>query len=285
MKIIKSIGKLRHDLGCLRLNGKAVGFVPTMGYFHEGHLDLMRRSVKENGITVVSLFVNPTQFGPQEDLARYPRDLKRDAALARGVGVDLLFVPSVEEMYPGPVSTFVEAGRIGEVLCGVSRPGHFRGVATVVLKLLNIVAPDVLYLGQKDAQQVAVIGQMARDLNVPVRIVVCPTRREPDGLAMSSRNIYLSPSQRKEAPVIFQALTSAGRKVSSGERDGNKIISEIKLLLKKKTSARIDYVSVVDAENLSPTKCIQRDVLIAVAAWFGHTRLIDNLVVKVNAKK
>jgi pantoate--beta-alanine ligase len=285
MKIVKTVHELRRNLSALRHKGRIIGFVPTMGYFHDGHLELMRRSVKESDITVVSLFVNPLQFGPKEDLARYPRDLKRDAALVKSVGVDILFIPSTEEMYPEPDLTTIEVGKIGDILCGVSRPGHFRGVATVVAKLLNIVQPDVMFLGQKDAQQVAVIKKMVKDLNIPVRITVCPTRREPDGLAMSSRNIYLTPSERREAAALYKALSAAGRKIASGERNGNKIISEIKLLLKKKTSARIDYVSIVDAETFTPTESIKRDVLIALAAWFGKTRLIDNLVVKINAKK
>jgi pantoate--beta-alanine ligase len=285
MKIVKTIKRLRVELERPRRSGKAVGFVPTMGYFHDGHLDLMRRSVKENDVTVVSLFVNPTQFGPKEDLALYPRDLKRDAFLARSVGVDVLFTPPVKEMYPAGASTFVEVGKLGEILCGASRPGHFRGVATVVSKLLNIVQPQVLYLGQKDAQQVAVIKKMVNGLNIPVMVAVCPTRRESDGLAMSSRNVYLSPSERAQAPLIFQALSTAGKRIVSGERDGKKIISEIKLLLKKKTSARIDYVSIVDVATFSPVERIKQDVLIVMAAWFGRTRLIDNLVVKVNAKK
>jgi pantoate--beta-alanine ligase len=285
MKIIKSIKVLRRELAAYRRLRKTIGFVPTMGYFHDGHLDLMRRSVKDTDVTVVSLFVNPLQFGPREDLARYPRDLKRDAALAKSAGVDIIFVPSTKEMYPEPVLTYVEVGKVGEILCGVSRPGHFRGVATVVAKLLNIVQPHVMYLGQKDAQQVAVIKKMAQDLNIPVRITVCPTRREPDGLAMSSRNVYLTSSESRDATALYEALSAAGWKIASGERNGNKIISEIKLLLKKKTSARIDYVSIVDAETFAPTEHIKRDVLIALAAWFGKTRLIDNLVVKINAKK
>lgn len=285
MKIVKTIKTLRRVLAAYRLRGKTIGFVPTMGYLHDGHLELMRRCARENDVTVVSLFVNPLQFGPKEDLARYPRDFKRDAALAKSAGVDFLFVPPVEDMYPEPVLTHVEVGKIGDILCGASRPGHFRGVATVVAKLLNVVQPGVMYLGQKDAQQVAVIKRMVRDLNMPVKIAVCPTRREPDGLAMSSRNVYLSPSERSQAPALHEALSNAWRSIASGERDGSKIISEIKMLLKKKTSARIDYVSIVDVKTFTPTKIIKRDVLIALAAWFGKTRLIDNMVVKINAKK
>jgi pantoate--beta-alanine ligase len=284
MKIIKTIKVLRRDLAVSRHKNKTIGFVPTMGYFHDGHLELMRRCARENDVTIVSLFVNPLQFGPHEDLNRYPRDIKRDAALANSSGVDVLFVPPVGEMYPELVHSYIEVGKIGAMLCGASRPGHFRGVATVVAKLLNVVQPDIMYLGQKDAQQVAVIKKMVQDLNIPVKVAVCPTRREPDGLAMSSRNVYLSPSERQQAPVLFEALSAAGRKIASGERDGNKIISEIKLLLKKKTSARIDYVFIVDRETFVPTKIIERDCVIALAVWFSKARLIDNLVVRINAK-
>ena len=285
MKIIRTVKALRKELSRRRTDGKRIGFVPTMGYFHEGHFSLMRRSVKENDVTVVSLFVNPLQFGPREDLAKYPRDLKRDRRMAGKAGVDLLFVPSVREMYSSEPLAYIEVGRIGAALCGASRPGHFRGVATVVAKFLNIVQPEVMYLGQKDAQQSAVIRRMVLDLNFPVRLVVAPTVREADGLAMSSRNVYLSPSERREAPALYKALQAARRSVLSGESDGKKIISEIKKLILEETNASIEYVSLVELGCFSPVRRIEGDVLIALAARFGGTRLIDNVIVRGHAKR
>jgi pantoate--beta-alanine ligase len=281
MKTIRTIKALRLQLGVLRRKGKTIGFVPTMGYFHAGHVSLMRASVKDNAVTVVSLFVNPIQFGPHEDLAKYPRDLKRDAAMARAAGVDLLFVPSVDQMYPQPLLTYVDVGRMGEMLCGQTRPGHFRGVATVVSKLLNIVQPDVMYLGQKDAQQAEVLKKMVRDLDIPVRIKVCPTLREKDGLAMSSRNAYLSPAERAQAPAIYRALCHARGMVADGERDAAKINSKIKKLLSDGTSASIVYISCVGLDGFTVARRIKGETLIAVAARIGSTRLIDNIVVKV----
>jgi pantoate--beta-alanine ligase len=281
MKIIRTVKQLRQQLAALRRKGKTIGFVPTMGYFHAGHVSLMKASVKDNDVTVVSLFVNPIQFGPNEDLAKYPRDLKRDSAMACSAGVDILFVPSVEQIYPQPLLTYVEVGGMGDLLCGASRPGHFRGVATVVAKLLNIVQPDEMYLGQKDAQQVEVIKKMVRDLNFSVRIKVCPTLREKDGLALSSRNIYLSPSERQRAPAIYQALCHAGKMVADGVRDTSKINFEIKKLISDGTSDSIIYISCVGLDDFTIARRIKGDTLIAVAARIGSTRLIDNIVVKV----
>jgi pantoate--beta-alanine ligase len=280
MKIVKTIQALRQHLAASRRRGKTIGFVPTMGYFHEGHLSLMRQAKKENDVVVVSLFVNPIQFGPKEDLAKYPRDLKRDAAMARSVGVDALFVPSVEEMYSEKILTYVEVGEIGEVLCGASRPGHFCGVATVVAKLLNIVQPESMYLGQKDAQQVAVLKKMVIDLNFSVKVRVGATVREPDGLAMSSRNIYLSPTERREAAVLSSALFYAKREVLRGELDAKKIISEIKKLLLEGTSATIEYISCISTTDLKPVRRIKGEILIALAVRFPSARLIDNVIVK-----
>jgi pantoate--beta-alanine ligase len=272
---------LRQHLAISRQKGKSIGFVPTMGYFHAGHVSLMKASIKDNDLTVVSLFVNPIQFGPNEDLAKYPRDLKRDSAMARAAGVDILFVPSVGQMYPKLLLAYVDVGRMGEMLCGATRPGHFRGVATVVSKLLNIVQPDTMYLGQKDAQQVEVLKKMVRDLNFPVRIRVCPTLREKDGLAMSSRNIYLSPAERAQAPAIYKALCCAKKMIADGERDTVKINSQIKKLISDGTSASIVYISCVGLDDFISTRRIKGDTLIAVAARIGSTRLIDNIVVKV----
>jgi pantoate--beta-alanine ligase len=288
MKIIKTIKGLQRELQSLKRQGKRIGFVPTMGYFHEGHLTLMRQSKRENDVTVVSLFVNPTQFGPKEDLAKYPRDLRRDAKMASSVGVDVLFVPTVEEMYPRPQTMFVDPGTLADGLCGASRPGHFRGVATVVAKLINIVGPDKMYLGRKDAQQVAVLKRMVADLNIPVIIRVGKTVRERDGLAMSSRNTYLSPDERTQAPILYRALQQAKKAISSGETDAEKIISQIKTLILEGSDVTIDYVSVVDATNLQPVRRITRevrDVLIAVAAKFGTTRLIDNTLVPCRQRR
>ena len=281
MKTVTTIKALRSRLKLLRRKGKTVGFIPTMGAFHAGHVSLMKASVRDNDVTVASLFVNPIQFGPQEDLARYPRDLKRDAAIARAAGVDLLFVPSVGQMYPQPLLTYVDVGRLGSLLCGATRPGHFRGVATVVSKLLNIVGPDVMYLGQKDAQQAEVLRKMVRDLDFPVRVKVCPTVREKDGLAMSSRNAYLSPSEREQAPAIYRALRHAKAMIADGERDMLKINSKIKKLISDGTSASIVYISCVGLDDFTIARRIKGDTLIAVAARIGSTRLIDNIVVKV----
>ncbi len=285
MRVVRTIKGLRQALARARASGQAIGFVPTMGAFHEGHLSLMRRSVRENDLTVVSLFVNPLQFGPQEDLARYPRDLGRDVRMAKGVGVDLLFAPAPKEMYPAQRDvTVVDVPGVSQGFCGASRPGHFRGVATVVAKLLNIVQPQRMYLGQKDAQQVAVIKKMVSDLFVPVRIVVCPTRREADGLAMSSRNTYLSPTERKAAAVLHKALKEGASLVASGTRDGGEIISRIKKLILEERGASIDYVSIVEPEGFTPVRRISQDVLIVVAVKFGVTRLIDNQIAKVHGK-
>lgn len=263
-----------------------VGFVPTMGYFHEGHVALMIRSVKDNSHTVVSLFVNPIQFGPNEDLARYPRDLERDIHMAERAGVDILFVPNIPAMYPsGAPLSFVDVNKVNQGLCGASRPGHFRGVATVVAKLLNIVEPNILYLGQKDAQQVAVIKKMIEDLNFNTRVVVCPTVREGDGLAMSSRNKYLSPAERSKAPALFHALKLARALVKSGESDANRIIIKIKKLLLDETGATIEYVSCVNPVDMLPVRRIKSDVLIALAVKFPSARLIDNTVIKFSDDK
>jgi len=281
MKVVRTIKDLRRQLAVLRRKGKSVGFVPTMGYFHAGHISLMKASRKNNDVTVVSLFVNPIQFGPDEDLAKYPRDLKHDTAMAKAAGVNILFIPSVDQMYPHPLLTYVDVGQMGEILCGATRPGHFRGVATVVSKLLNIVQPDTMYLGQKDAQQAEVIKKMVQDLNFHVQVKVCPTLREKDGLAMSSRNAYLSPAERAQAPAIYKALCHARRMIADGERDVLKINSKIKKLISDGTSASIVYISCVGLDDFTLTRRIKGDTLIAVAARIGSTRLIDNIVIKV----
>ncbi|MBF0620273.1 MAG: pantoate--beta-alanine ligase [Candidatus Omnitrophica bacterium] len=279
MKVIKTIQGLRRELQALWQKGERIGFVPTMGYFHQGHVSLMARSVRENDITVVSLFVNPVQFGPTEDLSRYPRDLRRDCAMAKAAGVAVIFIPSVKEMYPQELSTWVSVNALSEGLCGASRPGHFKGVATVVAKLLNIVQPDTMYLGAKDAQQAMVIKKMVCDLNFPARVVVCPTVRERDGLAMSSRNMYLKPDERIAAKALSGALFAAKKDILSGERNALKIISKIKKLILEETGASIEYVSCVSATDLKPVRRIKADVLIALAVRFPSARLIDNQLV------
>ncbi|MBA4549003.1 pantoate--beta-alanine ligase [Thermoactinomyces intermedius] len=277
MKIIQTVAEMRKEL---KKQTGTIGFVPTMGYLHEGHLSLVERARKENDVVVLSIFVNPLQFGPNEDYDRYPRDLDRDAGLAEKAGVDFIFHPDVREMYPETPLTQVNVTQITERLCGKSRPGHFAGVATVVSKLFHIIQPDRAYFGLKDAQQVAVIEQMVRDLHFPVTIVPCPIVREEDGLAMSSRNVYLSPEEREQALVISQALQQAKERVEKGElveaRDVIRFISE---RIETRPLARIEYVEAVSYPKLEPVERLDRPpVLVAVAVHFGKTRLIDNFL-------
>jgi len=254
------------------------GFVPTMGYLHEGHLSLVRRARAENDRVAVSVFVNPTQFGPHEDYARYPRDLERDLRLLEPLGVDLVFVPSVEEMYPPGFQTWVIVEEVSRPLEGASRPGHFRGVATVVAKLFNILRPDRAYFGQKDAQQTVVIRRMVQDLNIPVEIVICPTVREPDGLAMSSRNTYLNPEERRAATVLFRALQAAKARYEAGERDAERLREAMREVIRAEPLARIDYVSVAHPETLQELERVEGPALLSLAVYIGTTRLIDNLM-------
>jgi len=254
------------------------GFVPTMGYLHEGHLSLVRRARAENDRVAVSVFVNPTQFGPHEDYARYPRDLERDLRLLEPLGVDLVFVPSVEEMYPPGFQTWVIVEEVSRPLEGASRPGHFRGVATVVAKLFNILRPDRAYFGQKDAQQTVVIRRMVQDLNIPVEIMICPTVREPDGLAMSSRNTYLNPEERRAATVLFRALQAAKARYEAGERDAERLREAMREVIRAEPLARIDYVSVAHPETLQELERVEGPALLSLAVYIGTTRLIDNLM-------
>ena len=259
-----------------KLSG-TVGFVPTMGYLHEGHLALVKQARIENSAVIVSIYVNPTQFGPREDFGAYPRELNRDLELLRGEGVDIVFVPSDEEMYPPEFSSWVDVEKVTERLEGASRPRHFRGVATVVAKLFNIVQPSRAYFGQKDAQQVVVIKRMVADLNMGIEVVVVPTVRESDGLAMSSRNIYLSPGERQAATILFKALTLARQLRRGGEKDAEKIRRQMTSLIQKEPLARIDYVSIADAETLEELSLIDRPALASLAVRIGKTRLIDNM--------
>lgn len=278
MQVFKEINALKSALSDNRKDGKNIGFVPTMGFFHEGHLSLMRQAVVETDCVVVSIFVNPTQFGPNEDFEAYPRDLERDLKLCEEVGVDYVFTPDVNEMYPTGYSTYVECeGGITNTLCGASRPGHFKGVTSVVNKLFNIVEPNLAYFGQKDAQQVAVLEKMVRDLNMNLVIVPCPIMRENDGLAMSSRNVYLSLDEREDALVLSGSLKIATDLIQKGETDANKIIESMKSHIMTASSAVIDYIQIVANNDLSDIDTIRGDVLIAVAVKIGKTRLIDNM--------
>jgi len=252
--------------------------VPTMGALHEGHLSLVQRARADDDTVVVSIFVNPAQFGPSEDYARYPRDPDRDLALLRDVGTDLVFMPPVEEIYPQGFDTYVEVGKLAQVLEGASRPGHFRGVATVVAKLFNIVQPHRAYFGQKDAQQLAVIRRLTRDLGLPVEVVGLPTVREPDGLAMSSRNAFLSPEERKAALVLYRSLEAAQELWRSGVRDASLIRQRMGEVLAGEPLARVDYVSVADAETLEELETVDRPALVSLAVRIGKTRLIDNIL-------
>jgi pantoate--beta-alanine ligase len=277
MKVVETIAELRK----LRLKlPKPIGFVPTMGYLHQGHLSLVKQARAENPSVVVSIFVNPTQFGPQEDFTRYPRDTKRDLALLEKEKVDLAFMPTAEEMYPTGFDSWVEVGKLAERLEGASRPGHFRGVATVVAKLFNIVQPDRAYFGQKDAQQLIVIKKMASDLDMHLEVIAVPTVREPDGLAMSSRNTYLNAEERKQATVLYQALKLAQKLYTGGEKDARVIRQQMTVLIDKQPLAKIDYISIANAETLDELDKIKPPALVSLAVRIGKTRLIDNAVVK-----
>lgn len=309
MIIVKTIEKIRKVVANAKLKGEKIGFVPTMGALHDGHFSLIKAAKKQADFVVVSIFVNPTQFGPNEDLARYPRPFKKDLQGCRKMGVDIVFAPSVKEMYPvrdnksrmsdynklkerqkQTVSngmypkesiTWVNVEKLSENLCGKNRPGHFRGVATVCSKLFNIVQPDVAFFGQKDAQQAVIIQRMVSDLNMPLKIVVCPTIREQDGLAKSSRNTYLKPNQRKAAALLYAALQEGKFFIEAGERKSETLIRQMKKILKISGLVKIDYLKIVDAETLEEIDNIRGKVLIALAAKIGKTRLIDNIIIKV----
>ncbi|MFH1853964.1 MAG: pantoate--beta-alanine ligase [Candidatus Omnitrophota bacterium] len=278
MKLYKSAGLLSKDICWLKRKGKVIGFVPTMGYLHEGHRSLIRKARRDTDIVVVSIFVNPLQFGPKEDLEKYPRDPRQDLALCKRSGVDIVFTPYSKIMYPKDFSTYVNVEGLTEGLCGASRPGHFRGVATVVTKLFNIVSPDIAYFGQKDAQQATVIKKMAGDLDMPVKIKVMPTVREKDGLAMSSRNAYLNPDERVKAIFLYKSLRLAGELYKKGETSPREIITKMRKLLLEQKAITIDYISIVDPEKLVDVKRICGRVLVAAAVRIGKTRLIDNII-------
>jgi pantoate--beta-alanine ligase len=279
MPNVTTVAEARRAISEVRALGATVGMVPTMGALHEGHLSLIRAARKENDTVVVSVFVNPTQFGPSEDLKRYPRTLARDSELSQAAGADLIFCPTDGEMYPAGYSTWVDVEGLTQGLCGRSRPGHFRGVCTVVAKLLNICGPDRAYFGEKDAQQLAVIQRMVRDLNMPVQIVPCPTVREADGLAMSSRNVRLTPAERAQAPALYRALSAAGGLAAAGERDAIVLDRAIRGVLEQAPLGEVDYVEFVRADDLTAVDTLEGDCLIALAVRFGGsaTRLIDNV--------
>ena len=281
MEIYGEISKVRAAVKAWKKEGLTVGFVPTMGYLHEGHKSLIDAARKENDRVVVSIFVNPMQFGPTEDLESYPRDLKKDAALCEAAGVDIIFHPEPEEMYADGFCSYVDMNGLTTELCGKSRPVHFRGVQTVVLKLFHIVTPDRAYFGQKDAQQLATVKRFVRDLNFPVEIVPCPIVREADGLAKSSRNTYLNKEERQAALILSQSLKKGKEAIEQGERDAQKVISIIRENLQTEPMARIDYVEVVDFENIQRTPKIEGETLVAIAVYIGKTRLIDNFIVNL----
>lgn len=280
MQIVKTIEEVRAIVRAWREAGLSVGLVPTMGFLHEGHQSLIARSVADNDRTVVSVFVNPIQFGPTEDLEAYPRDIERDKALVEATGGDLIFNPEPEEMYPPHFTTFVDTTETTELLCGARRAGHFRGVCTVVSKLFNIVGPDRAYFGQKDAQQLATVRRFVRDLNFNIEIVACPIVREEDGLAKSSRNTYLSTEERKAALVLSRSLRQAQAAVENGERRAKVVMDIIADCLKQELLARVDYIEVVDLDNVQRVEKIEGNTLVAIAVYIGKTRLIDNFIWK-----
>ncbi|WP_208027595.1 pantoate--beta-alanine ligase [Rhabdothermincola sediminis] len=284
MEVHETIASIRQSLLEQHQAGRSVGFVPTMGYLHDGHLSLMARSRAECDVTVVSIFVNPLQFAPNEDLSTYPRDLDRDLASCRTIGVDAVFAPDVNEMYPEQMLTSVSVAELGSTMEGAARPAHFTGVATVVTKLFNIVGPCRAYFGEKDYQQLAIVRKMARDLDQPVTVVGCPIVREPDGLAMSSRNVYLDEDERAAAPVLHRALQAGAATILAGERSAPAVRHLMAGIVEAEPLAQLDYAEVVDAATLRPVDPLAGPVRLLVAARFGRTRLLDNLGVEVPAR-
>jgi len=278
MEVIETVRDMQNFSESLRLQGKRIAFVPTMGYLHDGHLKLMQEGKKRSDCLITSIYVNPTQFGPGEDLEKYPRDFERDERLSRDVGVDVIFYPSNSEMYPEQYHTYVTVESITDNLCGLTRPGHFRGVATVCAKLFNIVKPHVTIFGQKDFQQLAVIKRLVTDLNMDIEVVGIPTIREPDGLAMSSRNSYLQENERESALSLSRSLTLAERLYAGGERDASVIINAVKDFIEKHPGTRIDYVKICDVETMKDVRVLEGKAVLALAVWVGIPRLIDNHV-------
>ncbi|EJB06717.1 pantoate--beta-alanine ligase [Rhizobium leguminosarum] len=282
MRVFSSIDELRHTLDALKRQGRTVGLVPTMGYLHAGHMELVSRARAENDLVVVSIFVNPLQFGPAEDLSKYPRDLERDSAMLKQAGVNFLFAPGVADMYARPMKTVVDVPDLGRELEGAVRPGHFAGVATVVSKLFNIVQPQTAYFGDKDYQQVVIIKRMVDDLAVPVRVISVPTVRDADGLALSSRNVYLSPEERRAAAIVPQTLDEAERLIADGLTDAKVLEAKLTEFLGREPLAEPEVVAVRDASTLEPVGSIEEPVVVALFVRFGSTRLLDNRVVRDN---
>lgn len=281
MKVVHTVKEVRDIVKGWKKEGLSVGFVPTMGFLHEGHKSLILKSVKENDKTLVSVFVNPTQFGPTEDLDKYPRDLEHDKELVTSAGADLIFNPSPAEMYPNHFTTTVNTTEVSEFLCGAKRPVHFGGVCLVLTKLFNIVQPNKAYFGQKDAQQLAVVKRFVRDLNFDIEIIGCPIVRETDGLAKSSRNTYLSPEERKAATILYKSLCAGKALIENGERNSEKVKDAIRNVLNTEPLAKVDYVEVVDNTNIQPINTIKGEVLVAIAVYIGTTREIDNFIIEV----
>jgi len=285
VKICHTIDEMRSASRAARQNGRQLGFVPTMGALHAGHISLVRAARQRCDAVAVSIFVNPTQFGPKEDFSKYPRTFERDRELLEAEGVAILFAPSTEEMYPPGATTFVTVEGLSDKLCGRSRPGHFRGVATVVAKLFNIVEPDLAFFGQKDSAQAVIIRRMVRDLAFDVEIVVCPIVREPDGLALSSRNAYLDPRQRKQATVLYRSLMRVQSLADRGESSSTRLIAAARDVFQEEPEVRLDYFEIVDRDTLDPVADISQGALVAVAAFVGGTRLIDNIVLPGNSRE
>jgi len=281
MRTINKAAEMQDAMNREKSLGKTIGFVPTMGFLHQGHLSLVRESLKKAEVTVVSIFVNPAQFGPQEDFKDYPRDIHRDFEILEKEGVDYLFVPGDEEMYPEGYKTYVEVSGLKDKLCGRSRSSHFRGVCTVILKLFNIVEPDFAFFGQKDAQQAIILKRMTADLNLKVKVEALPIVREEDGLALSSRNTYLSQEERRAALVLSKSLDEARQMVENGERDAGRIVNGMREMIDREPLARIDYVEIVDMDNLDPVNNIEKEALAALAVFVGKVRLIDNTILRV----
>jgi pantoate--beta-alanine ligase len=281
VKIIRSPKQMQRICGELKKGHKVIGFVPTMGYLHEGHLSLIRIAKNKSDVVIASVFVNPTQFGPMEDFDRYPRDFKRDRLLLRRAGCDFLFAPSAQTMYPEGYLTYVDIERITASLEGAVRPGHFKGVTTIVAKLFNIVQPDVAIFGQKDAQQAVVLRKMADDLNYGMKMIIAPTIREKDGLALSSRNAYLSKAERRQATVLYQALQEARKSIRRRERSAKKIADRMRTLISQQPLAELDYIAITGAGTLAPLNKLKGEILISLAVRFGKTRLIDNIKIRV----
>ena len=281
MKLIRNIALIKNEIKKAKKKNRKIGLVPTMGYLHDGHISLIKRAARECDYVVLSIFINPSQFGPSEDYLRYPKNIKRDLGIAKKAKVDIVFAPSAKIMYKNGHQTCVSVEKLGTCLCGIKRPAHFKGVATVVSKLFNIIEPDIAYFGQKDAQQAIIIDTMVKDLNMPIKLKILPIVREKDGLAMSSRNIYLRKADRANAIILYKSLQQAKRMIASGVKNANTIIHTIRKVIKSTPRAKIDYISILSSKDLEPVKRLKGKILIALAVYFGKTRLIDNIIITI----